>query len=222
MRTLGRFLAANFLGGVGLALCLVLLTPGARALSSGGQAGGGKDLSQLGELAQRSVVYASDGSVLAVLHDEENRLPVPLSKVPPIVIRAVLDVEDTRFYSHGGVDLRGTTRALLTNAQNGGVKEGGSTITQQLVKNSLLTPERSVHRKIEEAVLAVRLESHMTKRQILERYLNTVYLGNGAYGVEAAAEQYFGRSVSDLGAAEAAFLAGTIRNPVGYDPIVHH
>jgi penicillin-binding protein 1A len=221
MRTLGRFLAAIILGGVGLALCLALLTPGARALAAGGRPGGGKDLSQLGELAERSVVYAKDGSVLAVLHDEENRLPVPLSKVPPIVIRAVIDVEDNRFYAHGGLDLRGTARALLTNAQTGGVKEGGSTITQQLVKNSLLTPERSVHRKVEEAVLAIRLENHMTKQQILERYLNTVYLGNGAYGVEAASEQYFGRDVSQLGAAEAAFLAGTIRNPVGYDPILH-
>src|SRR5205823_62573 len=145
--------------------------------------------------AFRSVVRARDGSVLAILHGEQNRSPVPLSRVPTHVQKAVLDVEDARFYEHGGVDLRSTLRALITNVSAGGVREGGSTITQQLVKNRILTPDRQVGRKLKEAVLAWRVEGQMSKDQILTDYLNTVYFGNGAYGVQAAAETYFNENV---------------------------
>jgi penicillin-binding protein 1A len=112
-------------------------------------------------------------------------------------------------------------RALVSNVSAGGVVEGGSTITQQLIKNALLTPERQAGRKVKEALLAWRLEQHLTKDQILEEYLNRIYFGNGAYGVQAAAETYFNENASDLTVAQGAFLAGIIRNPVGYDPIAY-
>ncbi|MEY2569544.1 MAG: hypothetical protein QOE35_4073 [Actinomycetota bacterium] len=217
--TFDRFARTFLVAGAGVALGLVLLIIPMKAFAAAGRTGHASDIGELQQLAQRSVVYARDGSVLAVLHGEENRSPVKLSAVPPHVVQAILDVEDDRFFQHGGVDLRGTVRALLTNVSEGGVRQGGSTITQQLVKNSLLTPEKTVGRKFKEAVLAVRLENEMSKQQILERYLNTVYFGNSAYGVQAAAETYFGENVGDLTVGQSAFLAGVIRNPVGYDPI---
>src|SRR3954454_4380453 len=218
MRTLIRFGVAVVAAGVGLAFAAILLVPEAQAVFTAG-AGGKTDLSKsLRPLSERSVVYAKDGSVLAVLHAEENRVPVKLSDVPEHVKTAVLDIEDDRFYEHGGVDLRSLGRALNANITAGGVRQGGSTITQQLVKNSLLSPKRDVHRKLKEAVLSVRLESQMSKDQILERYLNTVYFGNGSYGIEAAAERYYGVKVGQLTIPQAAMLAGLIRNPVFYDP----
>jgi penicillin-binding protein 1A len=204
--------------GVGLALAAILLMPEAQAFFTAGK-GQKNDLAKsLRPLSERSVVLAKDGSVLADLHSEENRVPVKLSDVPPQVAKAVIDIEDDRFYEHGGIDLRSLGRALATNISAGGIQQGGSTITQQLVKNSLLSPKQDVHRKVKEAVLAVRLESQMSKNQILERYLNTVYFGNGAYGIEAAAETYYGVKVGQLTAAQGALLAGLIRNPVYYDP----
>jgi penicillin-binding protein 1A len=204
--------------GVGLALAAILLMPEAQAFFTAGK-GQKNDLAKsLRPLSERSVVLAKDGSVLADLHSEENRVPVKLSDVPPQVAKAVIDIEDDRFYEHGGIDLRSLGRALATNISAGGIQQGGSTITQQLVKNSLLSPKQDVHRKVKEAVLAVRLESQMSKNQILERYLNTVYFGNGAYGIEAAAETYYGVKVGQLTTAQGALLAGLIRNPVYYDP----
>ena len=217
---MNRFARTVLLAGAGLALGLALLVLPFKAFAAAGNTGKGDNIGELQELAQRSVVYARDGkTVLAVLHGEENRSVVPLSEVPDHVVEAVLDVEDDRFWEHGGVDLRATMRALLTNVSEGGVSQGGSTITQQLVKNALLTPEKTVGRKFKEAVLALRLEDQMSKEDILEKYLNTVYFGNGAYGVQAAAETYFGGDASTLTRGQAAFLAGVIRNPVGYDPL---
>src|SRR4051794_33206332 len=218
MRTLVRFGVAVVAAGVGLAFAAILLVPEAQAVFTAG-AGGKTDLSKsLRPLSERSVVYAKDGSVLAVLHAEENRVPVKLSDVPGHVTKAVLDIEDNRFYEHGGVDVRSLGRALSANVSAGSVRQGGSTITQQLVKNSLLTPKRDVHRKLKEAVLSMRLESQMSKDQILERYLNTVYFGNGSYGIEAAAERYYGVKGGPLPPPQAAMIAGLIRNPVFYDP----
>lgn len=205
--------------GCGLAVGLALLAPVLGAFLSAGNSGRGEDILQLSELSERSLVFARDGTLLASLHAEENRSPVSLDVVPPRVYNAVIDVEDQGFWAHHGVNLRSTARALRTNVNSGSVLQGGSTITQQLVKNALLTPEKSVSRKVKEAVLAVRLERKLTKRQILERYLNTVYLGNGAYGIQAGAETYYNTSVENLTASQAAFLAGLIRNPVGYDPL---
>ena len=135
--------------------------------------------------------------------------------------RAILSVEDENFYSHAGVNLRATVRALFTDVQSGGIEQGGSTITMQLVKNALLTPERSLERKAKEAILASRLERTMSKDEIFERYLNTVYFGNGAYGVQAAAETYFGKNVADVNWADAALMAALIRSPRDYDPFVY-
>src|SRR5947199_6572309 len=218
MRTWVRFAVAIVAAGVGLAFAAMLLVPEAQAVFTAGK-GQKDDLAKsLRPLSERSVVLAGDGSVLAVLHAEENRVPVKLDDVPPDVVKAVIDIEDDRFYEHGGVDLRSLGRALSANVSAGSVRQGGSTITQQLVKNSLLSPKQDVHRKLKEAVLSMRLESQMSKDQILQRYLNTVYFGNGAYGVEAAAERYYGVKVGQLTPAQGALLAGLIRNPVFYDP----
>jgi penicillin-binding protein 1A len=171
--------------------------------------------------SQRSIIYAADGSVLAVLHASENRSPVTINQVPSDVINAVVDVEDARFFTHGAVDLKSTVRALASNVDAGGVREGGSTITQQLVKNIFLTPKRNLDRKIKEAFIADRVEKTYSKMQILQAYLNTIYFGNGAYGVEAAAETYFNETIGQVNPAQAAFLAGIISDPVGYDPILN-
>jgi penicillin-binding protein 1A len=216
-----RFLLVVLVSGAGLALGVGLLAPEVRTVMHAGKVGNEENLVELTELSQRTEVYARDGSLKAVLHAEENRQPVSLSAVPEHVQNAILDVEDDRFWLHRGVDLRSTVRALRTNVNAGGVRQGGSTITQQLVKNALLTPERSVNRKVREAVLALRLENKLSKKEILERYLNTVYFGNGSYGVQAAAETYFNTDVGNLTEAQAAMLAGIIRNPEGYDPIKH-
>ncbi len=174
---------------------------------------------ELNDLAERSAIYASDGSFLSFLADEENRQPITLDEVPQPVIDAILAVEDSDFYEHDGVNLRGTFRALVENVYSGGIAQGGSTITQQLVKNSILSPEQTLERKATEAFYAMRLEEQMTKDEILERYLNTVYFGSGAYGVQAAAETYWGYDSADqLGWAEAALLAGIIRSPNSFDP----
>ena len=149
----------------------------------------------LGPLDQRSYVYAADGSLLTTLQAEIDRQPVPLTEIPQHTIDAVLAVEDADFYAHDGVNLRATVRALIRNVDEGETVQGGSTITQQVVKEELVGNAQTVDRKAREAVLARRLEEVMTKDEILERYLNTVYLGNGAYGVQAGAETYFGMGV---------------------------
>jgi membrane peptidoglycan carboxypeptidase len=138
--------------------------------------------------------------------------------VPQHVVRAVLDAEDERFFDHGAIDVRGLTRALVSNVEGGGVFQGGSTITQQLVKTAILNPRKDISRKVQEASLAIRLEEQMTKQEILERYLNTVYFGNGAYGLEAAANVYFTTTARQLTLGQGVLLASLIRNPVGGDP----
>jgi len=175
-------------------------------------------LGELTELSQPSVVYDRTGAFLTLLKAEENRKPVTLDAVPPVVIQAILDVEDENFYEHDGFDLKSTARAVLTNAESGSIRQGGSTITQQLVKKTLLNDERSVDRKVKEAVLATRLEKELTKDQILERYLNLVYFGNGAYGVGTATETYFNIPLAQVSPGQAAMLAGLIRNPLANDP----
>ncbi|MEJ7763923.1 MAG: transglycosylase domain-containing protein [Acidimicrobiales bacterium] len=175
-------------------------------------------LGELTELSQPSVVYDRNGAFLTLLKAEENRKPVELSAVPPVIVQAILDVEDESFYDHDGFDLKSTARAALSNADAGSIRQGGSTITQQLVKKTLLNDERSVDRKLKEAVLATRLEKELTKEQILERYLNLVYFGNGAYGVGAATETYFNIPLAQVGPGQSALLAGLIRNPLANDP----
>ena len=217
-RTAARWAAALVVGGAGLALGLTLVGQQAVNFFTAGSVGSEVERLDLGPLATRSMVHAADGSVIGVFHDEEYRIPVPLSRVPAHVVRAVLDAEDDRFYDHGPLDLRAMTRAMVNNLEEGEISEGGSTITQQLVKTVLLTSKQDVDRKLQEAALAIRLEKQMTKDQILERYLNTVYFGNHSYGIQAAAERYYRVNVDQLTVGQATLLAGLIRNPVYADP----
>ena len=218
MRALARFLIFAFLAAVLTATSVAMLAPQAVSIATAGTAKDVDITKRLEPLSQRSVVLAADGSFLGYLHAEENRQPVTLAQVPEPLVTSILAIEDQEFWNHDGINLRATARALLTNVEAGDVRQGGSTITQQLVKNALLTPEQDIDRKLNEAVLALKLEEQMTKEEILERYLNTVYFGNGAYGVQAATELYFGTPVEQVTWEQAAFLAGLIRNPVGYDP----
>ena len=169
-------------------------------------------------LAESSRILAADGSVVTALHGEENRETVPLARVPLALRNAVVAIEDERFWEHKGVDTKSVLRAVYANAAEGEVVEGGSTITQQYVKNELVGPDRTLRRKLREASLAYQLERRYTKERILELYLNTIYFGNGAYGVQAAANEYFGIAVDQLGLAQAALLAGLIRAPNRTDP----
>lgn len=175
----------------------------------------------LGELGLTTTVYAADGSILAQWHAEEDRILISYDQLPQHLIDAVVAIEDERFWVHPGVDLKSVARALVENIEAGTVVQGASTITQQYLKNVLLTPEVTAERKIEEATLALRLEENLTKEEILERYLNTVYLGGGAYGVGAAASHYFGKTVDELDLAESALLAGLIKSPSRTDPYRH-
>ncbi len=162
-------------------------------------------------------VLAADGTLLGELFTER-RYPVPLARVPKHVRLAFLAAEDAGFYSHRGVDPIAVTRAAIVNFQRSGVEQGGSTITQQLVKMLLLSPERSWERKAKELYLAVRLESASSKDEILRLYLNQVYLGRGAYGIQAGAKRFFDVDVEALSVAQAALLAGVVQAPGRYDP----
>ncbi len=172
----------------------------------------------LGDRGLTSVVYAADGSVLAEWHAEEDRALVTYADLPRHLIDAVVAIEDERYWAHAGVDLQALARALIADLESGTIAQGGSTITQQYLKNVVLTPEVTLDRKIAEAALALRLEEGLSKEEILERYVNTVYLGDGAYGVGTAATHYFGKATSDLTLGEAALLAGLIQSPGSTDP----
>jgi membrane peptidoglycan carboxypeptidase len=178
-------------------------------------------------LPERSRMLAADGSVIATFYDQ-NRVEVSLDQVAPVMQRAILAIEDSRFYQHGPMDAKGTLRAFIRNQQAGGVSQGGSTITQQYVKlvqfENAETPEEqaqvvedSYGRKLQELRYAVELEKTLTKDEILERYLNIVYFGDGAYGIESAARHYFSTSASKLTLTQAAMLAGLVRDPNGLD-----
>ena len=161
--------------------------------------------------------YGAEVGRRGILHDDA----VTLDQYPDYVVQAVLATEDRRFFEHWGVDPVGLARALTVNARGSGVVQGGSTLTQQLAKNLFLSNERTVTRKINEAFLAFWLESHLTKRQILQLYLDRAYMGGGAFGIQAAAQFYFGRSVKDVTLAQAAMLAGLFKAPTKYAPHVN-
>jgi penicillin-binding protein 1A len=172
-------------------------------------------------LAESTLIFDADGRLITRLEAEENRENIRLSELPQNLLDAVVAIEDDRFWHHKGVDLKAILRAAVTNTQSGEVKEGGSTITQQYVKNALIGDEKTINRKVKEALLAVQLERTSTKERILELYLNTIYFGNGAYGVQAASEVYFGKPAAEIGLAQAALLAGLIQVPVAADPFDH-
>jgi membrane peptidoglycan carboxypeptidase len=182
-------------------------------------------------LPQVSTVYAANGAKIASFFDQD-RVTVPLSDVPQVMQQALLAIEDVRFYEHSGIDLKATLRALLANGSSGSVSQGGSTLTQQYVKNVLLEDARTkkereaaiadtLGRKIQEARYALALEKQLTKKQILSRYLNIAYFGDGAYGVGTAAEHYFGEPVTKLTLAQSAMIAGLVQSPDAYDPRLH-
>jgi membrane peptidoglycan carboxypeptidase len=181
-------------------------------------------------LAQRTRILAADGSQIAVLY-RQNRVSTKLADIPEAARQAVIATEDARFYSHNGVDVKGTLRAAVSNARAGGVSQGGSTLTQQYVKNALLQAadgskaaqdaarELSIERKMKEARYALAIERTMSKDEILERYLNIAYFGNGVYGMGTAATFYFGKPVQQLTLAEGATLAGIVQSPGRFDPV---
>lgn len=166
------------------------------------------------------VVYDATGKVIAEL-GPERRYPVTMDIIPEYMGQAVVAVEDARFYEHSGVDFLGIARAFFVNLKAGRVVEGGSTLTQQLVKIIYLNPEKKLRRKIKEAILAYRIDNYLTKEQVLELYLNQVNFGRGAYGVQAAAINYFGKNVSELTLAEAALFAGIPKAPAIYSPHIN-
>jgi len=169
-------------------------------------------------VARTSHIYAGDGTLLAALHAEHNREPLKFAKMPKRFVNAVLAAEDERYYEHHGLDLRSIVRAITADVQAGGSVQGGSTITQQYVKNAFTGNKRSLFRKIREALVASQIEKTYSKNLILERYLNTVYFGRGAYGIEAAAKSFFEKSSSKLSVSEAAMLAGLIPSPSKFSP----
>jgi penicillin-binding protein 1A len=172
--------------------------------------------------AQSSKIFDAHGHLIRTLHGEQNRTDVPLRKVPLHVQRALIAIEDQRFYQHNGVDVHAILRALVTNVTSGSVQQGGSTLTQQYVKNAIISPDqeaaRTLTRKLDEAALARQLEQRWSKKKILDRYLNTVYFGEGAYGIQAAANTYFGKPVPKLTLGEGALLAGMVQSPEYFDP----
>ena len=173
-------------------------------------------------LAQRSTVYASDGETVLAEFQIENREPLDsLDAISPYVIQATVATEDSRFYDHNGVDLFGIARAVVSNLF-GGELEGASTITQQLVRNTLLTDEArdiSLKRKVREAALALEMEKLYTKDEILLMYLNTINYGDGCYGIESAARHYYSKSAKDLNLTEAATLVGIPQSPTYLNPV---
>jgi len=169
-------------------------------------------------IGANSFVYAADGTVLGAIPAERNRQPVGLDAMSHWVTNATVDVEDRRFYEHGGIDWEGVVRAAVENVKSGHIVQGGSTITQQLVRNLYIGKEVSLDRKIKEACLAQKVEDAHTKDWILASYLNQVYFGNHAYGVEAAAQTYFSRHAADLSLVQAALIAGLPQAPSIYDP----
>jgi penicillin-binding protein 1A len=171
---------------------------------------------------QRSTIYAADGSVLAEIYLDENRRIVHLDKVAPVMQDAVVAIEDHEFYQHGALNFPSLVRAALANLAAGEITQGGSTLTQQVVKNVIIgDTSQTFARKFQEAALAMRMERRYTKDEILEMYLNDVYFGNGAYGVETAAETYFHTTALRLTLTQAALLAGLVRAPGYYDPVTN-
>ncbi|MDH3216899.1 MAG: PBP1A family penicillin-binding protein, partial [Candidatus Krumholzibacteria bacterium] len=171
------------------------------------------------EPSLKTRVLADDGSLIGELY-EQNRVLIPLDQIPGHLTDAIVAVEDRKFYSHWGLDMFGIARAMIKNIRAGSIVQGASTITQQLARNLFVMFDVSVSRKIKEAILALKIEKTYSKDEILEMYLNQIYFGSGAYGVEAAAREFFGKGVTELTVGESTLLAGLPKNPRDYSP--HH
>src|SRR5438105_5501415 len=201
-----------------LSLLGLLVASGLGVLFFFGAWAGTFDMKKVGEMPERNTVFDVDGKIYSRLAGA-NRLRVSLDQVPPYFVDALLAREDTRFFQHSGIDWRGIARALFRDLTSGSAKEGASSITQQLARNSLPLGGRTISRKILEAMVALRIERDFTKQQILELYINRIYFGSGCYGVETASQAYFGKSASTLSLPEAALLAGLIRSPNRFSPL---
>src|SRR5262245_55147828 len=202
---------AATLGTGGLVLMLALAIPAFRETSD-------DDWLKKSELAVTFLDrYGNEIGSRGIRHNDS----IPLEEFPDHLIKAALATEDRRFYEHFGIDIPGTLRAVTANAKAGGVVQGGSSITQQLAKNLFLNNERTIERKVKEAFLAVWLETRLTKNEILKLYLDRAYMGGGAFGVEAAAQYYFGKSARDVNLAEAAMLAGLFKAPTRFAPHIN-
>jgi penicillin-binding protein 1A len=208
---------------VGALLVALLAALAAGALTGAAAFGSSCDLrslKQIVSLGQNSFVYAADGTLLGSIPAEgQNRQPVPLKTMSPLVRKATIAIEDRRFYEHRGLDAEGIARALWEDIKAGKVVQGGSTIPQQLVRNLYISRERTLERKVREACLALKLSRAWSKDRILAAYMNGVYFGNHAYGVEAAAQTYFSKRARNLNLVESALLAGLPQAPATYDPI---
>jgi penicillin-binding protein 1A len=178
-----------------------------------------EEVAQADPLAQTSKIYDRRGRLITSLHAEEDRIIVQLNRIPESVQDAVVAIEDQRFWTHKGIDVRAILRAAYVNATSGAIVEGGSTITQQYVRKRLLSEKETINRKIDEAGLAMQFEEEHSKQEILEGYLNTVYFGHGSYGIERAAKTYFSLHASELNLPQAAMLAGLISSPERWDPL---
>src|SRR5947208_8749678 len=209
--------AGSLFAGAALAVTAVALLAG---FGAGTALSVSCDLGALRPIAlgQNSFVYAADGTLLGSIPAERNREPVRLGRMARWLPAATVAIEDRRFYQHGGVDYVGIARALWRDVSAGKVVEGGSTISQQLVRNLYTGRERTFERKVREACLAIKLSSRWSKNKILAGYLNTVYYGNHAYGVEAASQTYFSRHASQLTLPQSSLLAGLPQAPSVYDP----
>ncbi len=170
------------------------------------------------DIGANTFVFAADGSLLGSIPAERNREPVTAADMSLWIRKATIAIEDRRFFEHNGIDLEGTARAAVANIRAGGIVEGGSTITQQLVRNLYISREQTVQRKVKEACLATKLDRAWTKQRILTTYLNQVYYGNRAYGIEAASRTYFSKPASELTLSQATLLAGLTQAPSVYDP----
>jgi membrane peptidoglycan carboxypeptidase len=223
-----RLIITGLAGAVAVGLCLALVVPGLKTLAQAPR-WDSASVVPLRSLAQRSTVTDAAGNVLGYLGTRDRQF-VSLDEIPKLLQDAVVAVEDATFWSNAGVDLNGVLRAAVANLGSGEVLQGGSTITQQLVKNRVLSSRRTIDRKLREMVMAVQLTDRYSKREILEQYLNTVYFGQGAYGVKSAMERLFladgqyGRvapPLADITVGQAALLAGLIANPEGGNPFAH-
>ncbi|GMU80068.1 MAG: hypothetical protein AMXMBFR46_28540, partial [Acidimicrobiia bacterium] len=232
VRALTGLLVTIVVGGIVVGVCLAALLPSIGILA------GATDyttelVTDLRDLSERSTVYNAAGEEIGAL-GLENRQNVTLDQVPQVVIDAVVATEDKTFWENDGVDVAAVARAALKNFTSGEVNQGGSTISQQLVKNRILSPKRDLNRKIREVLLAIELNNDYSKREILEQYLNTVYFGQGSYGIKSAVERLlikpdpsspFGgvraTKLEEVSIGEAAMLAGLIQSPESYNPFIH-
>jgi len=176
-------------------------------------------LSKIGEMDQATAVFDATDALAFTIYKEQ-RIEVPLSEISPRLIQALIATEDQRFYEHHGFDVKRIASAALANVRHRRAAQGASTITQQLARQSFLTPDKTFHRKLQELILAERIERRYPKERILELYLNKVYFGDGLYGAEAAARGFFGKHASDLDLPEAAMLAGLVKSPSTYAPTI--